>query len=89
MAQSVEQLIRNQQVAGSSPAISSIEKSRFPLGNGFFLTFRAIFEWPVILLAQIWRKLVIFRGSLSRLTPAFFAAKHRRYILWPSVFAPR
>ncbi len=36
VAQSVEQLIRNQQVAGSSPAISS-NKKRSPVGGLFLL----------------------------------------------------
>ena len=37
VAQSVEQLIRNQQVAGSSPASSS-KKEESPLGDSFFYT---------------------------------------------------
>ena len=36
VAQSVEQLIRNQQVAGSSPAISSKTKGHFPVKCPFF-----------------------------------------------------
>ena len=37
LAQLVEQLIRNEQVTGSSPATSSIGKSRPPEFRGFFL----------------------------------------------------
>ena len=37
MAQSVEQLIRNQQVAGSNPVTSSTKKKRIPYGVLFFL----------------------------------------------------
>ena len=39
MAQLVEQLIRNQQVAGSSPASSSNLKGSKPQGFGSFLLF--------------------------------------------------
>ena len=37
LAQLVEQLIRNEQVVGSSPIISSIVHSRLPVTGGLFL----------------------------------------------------
>ena len=37
VAQLVEQLIRNQQVAGSSPAISSTKKDRLYMRRSFFV----------------------------------------------------
>ena len=62
VAQSVEQLIRNQQVAGSSPASSSIEKTLdFPKKiEGFSFFFRPQF-WPIFrVLASVWRPSPVF-----------------------------
>ena len=43
VAQSVEQLIRNQQVAGSNPASSSKEKDLFVNGKVFCFRFLVVF----------------------------------------------
>ena len=57
VAQSVEQLIRNQQVAGSSPASSSIEKTLdFPTKiKGFLFAFWLLKRPHFSILAHIWR----------------------------------
>ena len=57
VAQLVEQLIRNQQVAGSSPASSSNEKTLdFPMKiKGFLFALRPLKLSHFSLLAHVWR----------------------------------
>ena len=66
VAQSVEQLIRNQQVAGSSPASSSIERPLIFLGKSRVSSF--LFDPPKHLVFRFWRTF----GARSCFLPKIF-----------------